>query len=1030
MKKSVLTVVLLVIFWASFAQPGVLDQSFGNNGKVTIPIPLGDRVHPVDLKLQPDQKILVLVTADTGQSWSNTVNFFKYQLFRFNPDGTQDNSFGTNGSTPVVDRERPVSMELLANGKILLNTVHYDGLSTRLSPYNYDSINLCLTRYNTNGTIDNTFGINGRTITPIDTTTAIATGLIELSNGKIIQTAITFVPNTSNTTPSHTVLVGYDQNGNIDPSFGTNGMVKVQRAGYIAGYYGYYNALQFNNPLTCLLQSNQRIVVTADSGMYRFSSNGILDATFGTNGFASYPPGYTWNVHPSTPWKLSQSTAFAGLVEPNDKIMLVKHTTPDSTIPWNQAPIMACRFNANGSADTTFPNFIINADNGATGLTNGKNPAEIFLEPNGQYTIATSITYPGFGATGEIIKVNSNGTADSTYGKRGRIPLGYDPSLNYYFGIWGNAAALQPDGKLLIGGVIDSLKYSTTQLTYPQTAWAIRRYEKNARLKYNTLLTDVFHDENTNGIKDANEKPFNGMHSIITKKPGIDTIWWYGQWPTYQANLADVDTGTYRSTVNLYNTPYYTVVPAVKTTSHSTYWNTDTLHFAVQPIADIRDLSVTITALNKARPGFQLDYLVKVQNVGTDSAGNIKVKMVKSNKVIYNSATLSPASVVADTITWNLGGLKSQQDAFFIINGTVKAPPIVNIGDEIKSIATITSNKADTLTTNDTSRIWQIASGAFDPNDKAENHAGKITKIKAAAGEYLTYTIRFQNTGNDTAFNVYIRDTMDNKLDWNSLQIVASSHNYKMTMNDGKCLFTFPFIKLVDSIKNEPKSHGYIVYKIKAKPTIQIGNVIKNTAAIYFDYNLPIITNTEMTTIVADVLPLKLLSFTAKKENNTNLLNWKTAAEVNVDKFEIERSHNGREFSKIGTVKAGSLNYTFADNTPLATTNYYRLKMIDKDGSFSFSLVRLISNNSSFFVAIYPNPAKDKLQIQITSDKPTALQMQVVSLDGKMLISNSFTANEANTLRSINISSLQRGSYLLKVSLENKDEQVIKFEKL
>ena len=77
MKKSVLTVVLLVIFWASFAQPGVLDQSFGNNGKVTIPIPLGDRVHPVDLKLQPDQKILVLVTADTGQSWSNTVNFFK-----------------------------------------------------------------------------------------------------------------------------------------------------------------------------------------------------------------------------------------------------------------------------------------------------------------------------------------------------------------------------------------------------------------------------------------------------------------------------------------------------------------------------------------------------------------------------------------------------------------------------------------------------------------------------------------------------------------------------------------------------------------------------------------------------------------------------------------------------------------------------------------------------------------------------------------------------------------------------------------
>ncbi len=78
--------------------------------------------------------------------------------------------------------------------------------------------------------------------------------------------------------------------------------------------------------------------------------------------------------------------------------------------------------------------------------------------------------------------------------------------------------------------------------------------------------------------------------------------------------------------------------------------------------------------------------------------------------------------------------------------------------------------------------------------------------------------------------------------------------------------------------------------------------------------------------------PLHLLTFTAKRANTANLLNWTTAQEVNTDRFEIERSGNSREFSKIGVVKAGNTNYTFTDNDPLKGVNYYRLKMLDKDG--------------------------------------------------------------------------------------------------
>ena len=249
-------------------------------------------------------------------------------------------------------------------------------------------------------------------------------------------------------------------------------------------------------------------------------------------------------------------------------------------------------------------------------------------------------------------------------------------------------------------------------------------------------------------------------------------------------------------------------------------------------------------------------------------------------------------------------------------------------------------------------------------------------------------------------------------------------------MNDGKCLFTFPMIKLVDSIKNEPKSHGYIVYKIKAKPNVQVGDVIKNTAAIYFDYNLPIYTNTELTKVVADALPLKLLSFSAKKDGKTNLLQWTSANEVNVDRFEVERSSDGKDFSAIGKVKAGLSNYSFTDDNPLKATNYYRLRMVDKDGQFTYSSVRSINNSGTFSVSIYPNPAKDKLKVNVESDKKANLQIQIISQDGKPLISKQWNLNEGTAIKTLNVSTLQSGNYFLKITEGDKKQIVVKFEKL
>ena len=103
--------------------------------------------------------------------------------------------------------------------------------------------------------------------------------------------------------------------------------------------------------------------------------------------------------------------------------------------------------------------------------------------------------------------------------------------------------------------------------------------------------------------------------------------------------------------------------------------------------------------------------------------------------------------------------------------------------------------------------------------------------------------------------------------------------------------------------------------------------------------------------------------------------------------------------------------------------------MVDKDGQFTYSPIRMINNSGTFSINIYPNPAKDNLQVQIDSDKKATLQMQILSLDGKVLRSNSFASTAGSILRSINISALPKGSYFLKVISTEKEESVVKFEK-
>jgi hypothetical protein len=156
-------------------------------------------------------------------------------------------------------------------------------------------------------------------------------------------------------------------------------------------------------------------------------------------------------------------------------------------------------------------------------------------------------------------------------------------------------------------------------------------------------------------------------------------------------------------------------------------------------------------------------------------------------------------------------------------------------------------------------------------------------------------------------------------------------------------------------------------------------------------------------------LPVTLIRFAVAREAQSNLLSWATASEVNTDQFEVQRSSNAKTFWKIGTVDAGgsgSNTYSFSDKSPYAGTNYYRLKMLDLDGTYSYSKMISLSSDGPG-ASVYPNPSKGLITIQgsITGDEIVLMDMWGRTLQKIDVTQDNFT---------VDLSKYPSGIYLLR----------------
>lgn len=166
-------------------------------------------------------------------------------------------------------------------------------------------------------------------------------------------------------------------------------------------------------------------------------------------------------------------------------------------------------------------------------------------------------------------------------------------------------------------------------------------------------------------------------------------------------------------------------------------------------------------------------------------------------------------------------------------------------------------------------------------------------------------------------------------------------------------------------------------------------------------------------------LPVKLLSFNAAKEGNAINLAWATTEETNSDRFDVQRSGNGKDWNTIATVAAkgesrSTVEYSAVDNDPFEGDNLYRLHMIDKDGTSAYSRIRTVKFEG-VPTYMYPNPVSDELTIK-AADWSKVTKIEIVGSNGRKVYSSEKPSPN------VNVKNLRNGVYLVRLTNTNGSE--------
>lgn len=289
------------------------------------------------------------------------------------------------------------------------------------------------------------------------------------------------------------------------------------------------------------------------------------------------------------------------------------------------------------------------------------------------------------------------------------------------------------------------------------------------------------------------------------------------------------------------NQSYSTVIPV----SHYITASSSGVDFAIQVIPNISDFSVDVTQLHTLANNVPFPVTLTIKNEGTINMNCASLKLITDTMLTLFYSSLQPDSISGDTLIWDNICLPLFQSLpiqlVFSVDSTTAlgTPYSLNASVELP---------VDIDMQNNTSVINDICIGAYDPNDKQVSPEGEISNAFAATAPEFIYTVRFQNTGTAPAVNVTIVDSLSQWLNPTTMRLISSSHPCTVSMTgNGVLAFHFNNIMLPDSATSQEQSHGFVKFAVRCLPQLEYGGDVNNTAAIYFDANPPVITNTVLT---------------------------------------------------------------------------------------------------------------------------------------------------------------------------------------
>lgn len=275
--------------------------------------------------------------------------------------------------------------------------------------------------------------------------------------------------------------------------------------------------------------------------------------------------------------------------------------------------------------------------------------------------------------------------------------------------------------------------------------------------------------------------------------------------------------------------------------------DTTVVNFGLFPDGDPSALAATATS-GPTRCGFSVPFWLTVENRGVATAdGQLVVQfdtLLYDGGVQFDAVTPPPSSVNGGLVTWTFDTLLPSRTLDVHFDLTLPGPDFIGDTLDLDVHFVRLDSSGDTLF-RDSLHFASEINCAYDPNDKLTEPNYPDYENYILPGDSVIYTIRFQNTGTDTAFTVRLEDRLSAFYEYGSLRMLAASHPYNYTLDptDGLLTVQFDQILLPPQSQDNAGSQGFIKFRVDLRDGVPVPHRLRNSADIFFDFNPPIRTN-------------------------------------------------------------------------------------------------------------------------------------------------------------------------------------------